>query len=399
MPVTIHPSPSQTGYNHDRSTTSAKHLLSVSPTCTIDSRRLVRAHNRIPQDIRPLLASSLQDLSSTNPPSLIPYSNAFVIGIIRAFQQDLHLVLRPDDVWLAILTQFNFYVNGRAEEMRHLFVEHEGKKELSIDVGYVPLSEETLSKFVLKMTCLIEEEVVDKRLRKWVMPDFATTVDTDRAVASVVFMGTMQRFFEFVMTRGCGFPSVTLLGEKRDWKEVLKRVGELGRYGKETKEWGAVLKPVIRNMVRSFKKPESAETKEFWLKACHQKGQEGSGDDMETLSGWLTAFCFWDEKGKRIRDADIEEHNLKTPYSERRLVLDGVALPLIRPRDIPVGLVSVPVKIIDFVLGTEQMTTMTAGLVGMTATRKSEEGEEKDDCFQPRAGWWMIEESSKPLGK
>lgn len=26
---------------------------------------------------------------------------------------------------------------------------------------------------------------------------------------------------------GCGFPSVTLLGEKSDWEEILKRLGDL----------------------------------------------------------------------------------------------------------------------------------------------------------------------------
>ncbi|KAE9375114.1 hypothetical protein N431DRAFT_530964 [Stipitochalara longipes BDJ] len=348
---------------------------------------------------RPLLASSLCDLSSANPPCLIPYSNAFVIGIFRAFQQDLHLVLRPDDVWLAILTQFNFYVNGHAEEMRHLFVAHEGKKELSITTDYALLSEGTMSNFVLKMTCLIEEEVVDKKLRKWIMPDFSTTTGTDSAAASIVMMGTMQRYFDYFIKRGCGFPSVTLLGQKKDWKEILKRVGELGRYGKETKDWSALLKPVIKNMVKSFETPKASEIKDFWLKACHQKGQDGSGADVETISGWLTAFCFWDEKGKRIENADIEGQNSQTPYSERRLMLDDVAFPLICPRDIPAGLVSVPLKVIDLVLGTEQMTTMTAGLVGMMATKKARRDEGKDNRFQPRSGWWMLEESVKPLEK
>jgi hypothetical protein len=311
-------------------------------------------------------------------------------------------VLRPDDIWLAVLTQFNFYVNAHAEEMRHLFVEHEGKKELCVVVNPGPFSEDKISNFVLKMTCLIEEEVKDKRFRQWIMPSFTTTTSTDRAVASIVMMGTMQKFFEYQMMMGCGFPSVTLLGNIKDWEDILIRIQELGKYGEEAREWSTLLTPVVKMMIRSFEKPNDEEAKDFWLKAAYRKGQDGSGADIETISGWITAFCFWDEKGKRVQSVDLEikGRKLTTGFEERgSLVLGGVQFPMIRPRDIPVGLVSVPVKVLDPVKGVEQLTTMTAGLVGMTATKK-EGGEEVGfDCFQPRSGWWMVEESSKPLEK
>ena len=42
---------------------------------------------------------------------------------------------RPDDVWVAILAQLSIYVNAHAEELRHLFVAHDGQKALSIEVG------------------------------------------------------------------------------------------------------------------------------------------------------------------------------------------------------------------------------------------------------------------------
>jgi hypothetical protein len=147
-------------------------------------------------DPRPILAPSLSDLSASNPPCLIPHSNAFVIGIIHAFQQDLHLILRPEDMWLAILTQFIFYINGKSEDLRRLFVSHEGKKEPSITTSSAPLSEDRINNSVLKMACFMEEQILVKGLREWVMPDLTTTTGRDRAVASIVMMGTMQRYFD-----------------------------------------------------------------------------------------------------------------------------------------------------------------------------------------------------------
>jgi hypothetical protein len=59
--------------------------------------------------------------------------NGFVHGIIHAFQQDLHLVLRPNDVWQAVISQFAFYVTGHAEELRSKFVAHTGTEHLVLE--------------------------------------------------------------------------------------------------------------------------------------------------------------------------------------------------------------------------------------------------------------------------
>lgn len=52
--------------------------------------------------------------------------NGFVRAAIDAHNRHMNLIIRPDDVWLAILTQFNTYVNARPEDLRHHFVAHEG---------------------------------------------------------------------------------------------------------------------------------------------------------------------------------------------------------------------------------------------------------------------------------
>jgi len=42
-------------------------------------------------------------------------SNGFVDTIVEAYNHHQHLKLRPDDVWFAILSQLNIYINGNAE--------------------------------------------------------------------------------------------------------------------------------------------------------------------------------------------------------------------------------------------------------------------------------------------
>ncbi|KAJ7604156.1 hypothetical protein FB45DRAFT_1044189 [Roridomyces roridus] len=59
--------------------------------------------------------------------------NGFVHTVVEAYNHHRALVIRPDDVWLAILSQFNFFVNANAELLRANFVAHEGQRKLVVD--------------------------------------------------------------------------------------------------------------------------------------------------------------------------------------------------------------------------------------------------------------------------
>jgi hypothetical protein len=307
IPGTVRPSPEKVGkhnYAIDKPVHSANELVPVGPSCTLDLRRLQRHWKIIPPDPQRIIQSSFSDLSDAHN-SLVPYSNGFVIGVIRAFQQDLHLILRPEDIWLSILTQFNFYVNARAEDLRRFFVEHEGKKELIIDVGLTPLEAMDMGALAQKFTLLIKENIVDGELREWIMPNFLTTADEDMTVAAVMMMGTLQKYFEYIAMRGCGFPSVTLLGEKADWEAIRKRIGRLSRYGNEMIKWSRLLGVVLDHIIESFEHPDSQETKDFWLKAVSQAGSREVRILRPSLGG-LRRFVFGLRKASGLRVLKIQ---------------------------------------------------------------------------------------------
>ena len=53
---------------------------------------------------------------------LLPSSNSFIRSAIEAWGRHSHLVIRPDDMWFAILVQMNFFMERNAEKLRHMFV-------------------------------------------------------------------------------------------------------------------------------------------------------------------------------------------------------------------------------------------------------------------------------------
>ena len=103
---------------------------------------------------------------------------------------------------LSILTQLSFYVNANAETLREKFVAHEGQKRLTITTGG---SIDTVDHGDLAtlMTGEMQANIVDEGLREWVLPDFTTTTRDDICTASVVMMGTMQKYFSYEFQLVC----------------------------------------------------------------------------------------------------------------------------------------------------------------------------------------------------
>ncbi|KAF9354054.1 hypothetical protein BGX26_008129 [Mortierella sp. AD094] len=323
----------------------------------------------------PTNASSESDL-------IIPaeHSNGFVGTALQAYNKHHHLVIRPDDVWIAILTQFNSFVNANAETLRHLFVAHEDQKMLTILTQENPLTAD-FGNFATQMGKLIQENVVDPRLREWIMPDFSTTTADDKIISSVIMMSTLKKYFGYAMVKKCGLPAVTLLGEKGDWENMLQRIERLTEYGEATAQWRDLLRPVLSGFVETFNNPNGVETKDFWQNiADYRPG--GSGPTY--LSGWITAFCFFDSKG-----VSLYSHEEKGwQQGKGMLTLGGTIFHHVKTSEIPVGYADVPVTLKDNC--TEVKTVMVAGLVGTRVSGNS-------DTVQPQSAWWIAVDKSEQL--
>ena len=187
----------------------------------------------------------------------------------------------------------------------------------------------------------------------------------------------------------CGIPTVTLEGEQPDYELILQRLEKLCEYGAETTDFSNILKPVLQGLVDTFDDPESDAVKAFWKQICDYQG--GSG--MNYYSGWITAFCFWDTRGKR----------------QIRKIGDQID-----QKHFPSGYTTVPVTIIDN--GVRVTAEMLAGSVGIVSTSSGrpsakrrywivpkEEDKEEDkegpvgnDTLQPQLGWFMYEKAEQP---
>ncbi|KAJ3119873.1 hypothetical protein HK098_005085 [Nowakowskiella sp. JEL0407] len=198
--------------------------------------------------------------------------------------------IRPDDIWIAILMQFSRFVEANSEELRSKFVPHEGKKKLVINQAG-DFSNADFAGFAMQISVLLKKNVVDETLYDWVMPNFTTTTVNDQIVGSVVFMASMKSYFTYGMRFLCGIPKIQILGEKRDWDEIRKRIKKLAEFGEICQQWAESLDSVLVNFCDAFDgKVDTA----FWQRICCIF----SGSGSSTVSGWITVFSAFSADGK-----------------------------------------------------------------------------------------------------
>jgi hypothetical protein len=135
-----------------------------------------------------------------------------------------------------------------AEEGRSFFVSHSGQKEPEV-VSVGTLLTVDFGNLALQMTGMIAKIAIDPEFRTWVMPAFSTTTKPDEVVAAILMMGAMQHYFSYMVSLICDLPSVTLLGVRADWEDMLGRLEMLPRLGPEPAQFCALLKPVLEYFV------------------------------------------------------------------------------------------------------------------------------------------------------
>lgn len=123
---------------------------------------------------------------------------------------------------------FSRYVNKHAEEMREIFVSHQGKKELVVtDVGTIKSVNWDI--LIARLSGLIEQNTTTD-VKEWMEPNFSTTTTLSRTVGSLCLMSSMQQYFSYKCCLYCGLPSVTLHGTLQDWEAVRTKAERLKQF-------------------------------------------------------------------------------------------------------------------------------------------------------------------------
>ncbi|CAF1086697.1 unnamed protein product, partial [Didymodactylos carnosus] len=165
----------------------------------------------------------------TNGPYTNAPSNPVLQAFVNAYNNHEDLILCPDDIWLVICISYAQYVNANAEKLRHIFVDHQGKKELTV---FEPpgKDERDWTDFFGAMKQEIEQNVKGD-IVSVLTANYSTTGKVEAILSNACIMDTFQSYFEYtrVMTM-CGIRNVKFMGTLDDWKMLKNKTEQMKAY-------------------------------------------------------------------------------------------------------------------------------------------------------------------------
>ncbi len=206
-------------------------------------------------------------------------NNNFMAAINTAYGGHLPLELSPDTIWLAIAQGLSLHINNNAEELRHQFVNFEGKKKIEIFENSFRKGspDNNWSHAFMQFSDAIKDYIGKKR--DLIVGDYSTTTPVTRASNEIVLMEAMQRYFTYECTTMCGIPEITLLGTVEDWKSIKGRVQAMAEFNLSW--WTSKLEPIVDEFIAAA---GGKANKPFWQNIY----KEGGGSGGPYIAGWST---------------------------------------------------------------------------------------------------------------
>jgi|SaaInlStandDraft_5_1057022.scaffolds.fasta_scaffold10161_2 hypothetical protein len=240
-------------------------------------------------------------------------SKSFLHSFMNAYNNHLDMVLSPDDIWVFICLQFSAYVNDNADKIKHKFVNHEGKKQLTV-ITSIDLDENKWDEFFDLMLDKIKENTSEDAVNT-LQCDFSTTTNIEKIISTSVIMDTFKQYFKYGRCIPlCGIRNVLFMGTLNDWERIIEKLNELSVYDVDGKlqKYVDELIPVMQQIIDTYK---GVDKTDFWDKIMNiEHGAVGSGS-ITYISGWILKFYNLGNNEEKITANELTEYETSFPVT------------------------------------------------------------------------------------
>ncbi|EAR89398.1 hypothetical protein TTHERM_00375150 (macronuclear) [Tetrahymena thermophila SB210] len=227
--------------------------------------------------------------------------NSFFDAFYAAYLLHGDVMISANDIWLTICHKFAKEVNSNPEKYRDLFVFHEGKKVLTIEVNGLSQDWQNFpcqnNRWDTAMELFNTEISKNTKgdIAQLIKNDFSSTNWIEKASSNICLMSSMQNYFEYTILRGgCGIQNVHFVGGIKDFEHLAGKISTL----KEnyylniyfTNYLSNVL-IIVNTFISQMKNPNQPDIVQFWNTIFEETSVPrfvGSG-----ISGEQTSFKGW----------------------------------------------------------------------------------------------------------
>jgi len=293
-------------------------------------------------------------------------------AVLEAYNHHWNLRVSPDDFWYPVIHKIASLIDGNSgkEKVRKLFVDHEGKKEIVVEVPAGSIYSVDYAWLFQQFAIKLEENIKVPKYATAVQADFTTSTPELQVVSDITLMSSLQEYFEFSACFMCGIKGVEMLGDLEDWKklqqkmdtiiQILQPIEEELSDGFDLREWFSKVENVFTKLVSTY---EGNPDTEWWSKIMHHEVTYGSGGGT-SYSGWIVEFLQGKAKAKGLSK-------------------------------FATGLCTVPMNLKD-PSGKEDVSTLVAGMLGYTVNDGSETTN-GIPSVRPFQGWVMMLPPDSPF--
>ena len=215
-----------------------------------------------------------------------------LLGYLNAYFDHCPIKVSPNIIWQLILNLFSKYVNDYSEELRNIFVNFEGKKDIEcIRIGkfkdVYEYEDDLIDEFCKRISENIGTELTDI-----LTPNFTTSTKESIIAGKVSIMSTFKKYFNYrIGMVSCGIPYILLEGNLEDWKKILEKLKSLSKCGFSTKK-------IEEDIIEIINTKEGKINLDFWRKIIMEtKGTITEVKDCmdveverELITGWILDF-------------------------------------------------------------------------------------------------------------
>jgi len=257
------------------------------------------------------------------------YDKGFFSTIFDAYANHWVLKTTPEDWWFTLIRKVALDIDAYADRqvVKDFFVDHDGKKELIVELG-TSVYNANYSSFFDQMSSEIERNINDPAYVEAMSSDFlGTSTKTHKIIANIVLMSSVQEYFSYTGSILCGIPKVDMQGSEADWMQLKTKVDNLKNYLRpvinemgQSKWWGDI-EEIVQKLLETYQgNPDVG----WWQQIVTKPGAAGCGGPL-TFDGWFV----------------------------RKFLAE-------QPDNLPSGLISVPMKITDG--STDEQSALVAGI-------------------------------------
>jgi len=284
--------------------------------------------------------------------------NGLMAAAHFAYINHYPLKISVSDFILMIAQGFAAHMEVHAEDVRPLFVNHEGKEKITIQRPDFHLDGGNDWSTVFGEFAENIKERVKLGLYDVMVDDTSVATKLSKISSEIAIMDTFKHYFEFRVLFGCAITEVTLVGSKDDWEKLRSKVRKLKEFNGDDRLkldwWLDRLVPLVDQIVDQAVSRNI--DKSFWSKIYQSHDQKGFYDPIPYVNGWLNVFCPYILKAKAGSDPS-------NPYRRSRVTARST-FENIHPDELMNGVSKAPVTLEHMLTKQKHPMTVYGGFLG-----------------------------------